>query len=128
MSVGLALTSAAFSWTLASWCAAIWTSNTFGSHCQVGVPRHALPGCFQGHWQVKVPPKRTFEMFPMMGSFTINKQKKTRVASFFALFNINKRKRRASFTKATKRTETKSFVYKTNINKQKQRPSFTKPT
>ena len=56
------------------------------------------------------------------------KQKKTKVASFFALFNINKQKRRASFNKATKRTETKSFVYKTNINKQKRRASFAKPT
>ena len=64
--------------------------------------------------------------------------KKTKAAWLFALFNMNKQKRRASFNKSIekgelciqiqhKQTETNSFVYKTKINKQKQTALFTKP-
>ena len=64
------------------------------------------------------------------------------VALFIGLFNINKRKQRALFTKDTltnrnkelplenlhKETETKSFVYKIKVNKQKQKVLFTEPS
>ena len=64
-------------------------------------------------------------------------REKTKVASFVALFYINKLKRRALFTKSYKKNlclqnqlkqkEKKTFVYEINMQKQKRRASFTKP-
>ena len=60
----------------------------------------------------------------VMGSFTINKEKHE---GSFVLTNRN-RNEKLRLPKLQKQTETKSFIYKTNINKQKRRASFTKPT
>ena len=53
---------------------------------------------------------------------------KMNIASFSDLFNTNKPKQRASFTKPTKQTETMSFNYIASINQQKLTVLITKQT